>query len=365
MPFNFLFIGFFYIKDYNLNCEFLNKEERGLNYRKLGCSNLEVSVVGFGGIPVQRIDMNETKKVIERAEELGINFIDSARGYTVSEELIGEAIEGRRDKWIIATKSMARDKESMARDVEISLKNFKTDYIDLYQFHNVRTQEDYDKIMNENGAYEALLEAKAQGKIGHIGITSHSMDMLKIAIESSKFETIMYPYNIVETQANELFRRAKELNIGVIAMKPMAGGNLEDGSLALKFIFENENITTAIPGMALIEEVEQNAAVGNELKPLTLEERERAHEIAKELGENFCRRCGYCAPCVKGIDIPSMFVMKGYKTKYNLASWAEERYFANKATAKDCIECGACEKRCPYDLPIRKMLKEVKKCFNE
>lgn len=336
-----------------------------MNYRKLGCSNLEVSVVGFGGIPVQRIDKAETKKVVKRAEELGINFIDTARGYTVSEELIGEALEGRRDKWIIATKSMARDKESMARDVEISLKNLKTDYIDLYQFHNIRTQEEYDKVLGENGAYAALLEAKAQGKIGHIGITSHSMDMLRIALESGKFETIMYPYNIVETQAFELFRRAKELNIGVIAMKPMAGGNLEDGAMALKFIFENENITTAIPGMATIEEVEQNAAVGSELKPLTFEERERALTIAKELGENFCRRCGYCAPCVKGIDIPSMFVIKGYKAKYDLASWAEQRYFASAARAKDCIECGACEKRCPYNLPIRSMLKEVRKCFNE
>ena len=336
-----------------------------MEYRVLGSTGLKVSVVGFGGIPVQRISREESIKVIHRAEEEGINFIDSARGYSVSEEYIGEALEGRRDKWIIASKTMTRDKEGMAKDIDISLKNLRTNYIDLYQFHNVRTMGDYEKILSEDGAYKALEEAKEAGKIRHIGITSHSIDMLRIAIESGKFETIMYPYNIVETQAFELFRRAHELNIGVIAMKPMAGGALVNGTMAMKFIIENKSITSAIPGMASIKEVEENAEVGNNFKILTFEEREEALSIAKELGDEFCRRCGYCAPCPKGIDIPSMFVFRGYKERYNLGAWAEERYAAFKASAKDCVECGACEKKCPYDLPIRKMLKEVRKTFNE
>lgn len=336
-----------------------------MEYRVLGSTGLKISAVGFGGIPVQRIDKAAAKEVIIKAEELGINFIDSARGYSISEEFIGEALEGRRDKWIIATKSMARDKESMLRDVKISLNNLRTDFIDLYQFHNIRTEADYEKVLAPGGAYEALVEMKEQGKIGHIGITSHSMDILKIAIESGKFESIMYPYNIVEIQAEDLFKRAHQLNIGVIAMKPMAGGNLEDGEMAMKFILENQNVTSAIPGMATIEEVEQNAAVGNNFVPLSGIERERALSIAKELGDNFCRRCGYCAPCTKGIDIPSMFVFRGYKEKYDLAGWAEDRYFNSQIRAKDCIECGACEKRCPYNLPIINMLKDVRKTFNE
>ena len=336
-----------------------------MKYRVLGKSNLKVSVVGFGGIPVQRINKAEAKEIIIKAEELGINFIDTARGYTVSEEFIGEALEGRRDNWIIASKTMARDKEAMKRDIEISLKNLRTDYIDLYQFHNIRTMEEYEMVMGQNGAYEALEEAKAEGKIGHIGITSHSLDMLKFAIETGKFETIMYPYNIVENQAEELFKRAEELNIGVIAMKPMAGGALEDGSLAMKFILQNNSVTTAIPGMATIKEVEENARVGSNEVALTSEEKEKAAAIAKGLGEEFCRRCGYCAPCTAGIDIPSAFVLRGYKERYNLAAWAEGRYFAMKKTAKDCTECGVCESRCPYDLPIRKMLKDVKTTFNE
>jgi len=336
-----------------------------VEYRILGKTGLKVSAIGFGGIPVQRISKEEAKKVIKRSEELGINFIDTARGYGISEEFIGEALEGTREKWIIASKTMARDKETMKTDLEISLKNLKTDYIDLYQFHNIRTMDDYEKILSEKGAYGALEEAKTAGKIKHIGITSHSLDVLRIAVESGKFETIMYPYNIVETQGYEVFRRASELNIGVIAMKPMAGGALTDGTIAMKFILENKSITIAIPGMGSIKEVEENSMVGSNFVPLTYEEREKALKDANELGDEFCRRCGYCAPCPQGIDIPSMFVFRSYKERYNLASWAEERYNSMKNTAKDCIECGACEEKCPYNLPIRKMLKEVRKTFNE
>ena len=336
-----------------------------MEYRILGKTGLKVSVIGFGGIPVQRISKDEAIKVIERAEELGINFIDTARGYGISEMFIGEALKGKREKWIIASKTMVRDKATMIEEINISLNNLNTEYIDLYQFHNVRTMEDYHKILSHDGAYAALEEAKKLGKIRNIGITSHSLDLLKIAVESGKFSTIMYPYNIVETQAYELFKRANELNIGVIAMKPMAGGALTDGTIAMKFILENQSITTAIPGMASIKEVEENSKVGSSFVPLTHVERESALKDAKALGDEFCRRCGYCAPCHKGIDIPTMFVISGYKERYNLAIWAEERYSAMKNTAKDCTECGACEGKCPYNLPIRQMLKEVRKTFNE
>lgn len=336
-----------------------------MEYRELGKTGLKVSRIGFGGIPLQRINIDITKELFQRAEDLGINFIDTAKGYTVSEEYIGYALEGRRDKWIVATKSMARSKEAMKKDIETSLEKLKTKYIDLYQIHNVRTMEDYERIFKEDGAYQALLEAKEKGEIRHIGFTTHSLDMLKKVIEDGIFETVMYPYNLVETQAAEAFAKAYEKNIGVIAMKPMAGGALEDGSLAMRFILDNPSVTTAIPGMADISEVETNAKVGNNSLPLTEEERRNASRLAEELGTEFCRRCGYCAPCAKGIDIPSVFVFKGYKDRYDLAAWAEDRYFSLKSRAKDCIECGICEKRCPYNLPIRKMMKEAKITFGE
>lgn len=334
-------------------------------YRVLGQSGLKVSSIGFGGIPIQRGNEVEAKKAIVRAEKLGINFIDSARGYTVSEEFIGKALEGRRDKWIIASKTMAKDKASMERDIDISLKNLKTEYIDLYQLHNIRTKEDLARVLKEDGAYAALLEAREKGKIGHIGITSHSLELLEYAIELDKFETIMYPYNIVEGQGQRLFEKATGLNIGVIAMKPLAGGAIENGALALKYILSNPWITLSIPGMGSEKEVEENCSITEHPVIFTEKEEKEIENIRKELGDNFCRRCSYCAPCPQGIDIPSMFVFSGYKERYGLGAWGEDRYFAQKNRAKDCIECGACEKKCPYNLPIREMLKKVRKTFEE
>lgn len=332
-------------------------------YKELGSTGLKVSVIGFGGIPVQRTDAEGTKKVLIKAEELGINYIDTARGYTVSEEYIGYALDGRRENWIIATKSMARDKDSMEKDIEVSLKNLRTDYIDLYQIHNMKDMDQYNLVLSENGAYNALLKAKSEGKIGHIGATFHSLEILKLAIESRKFETVMYPYNIVENQGEELFKRAKELNIGVVVMKPLAGGAINNGTLALKYILNNKNVSTVIPGMADEAEVVENAAVASKDSSLTEIELEEIASIKKQLGSEFCRRCGYCGPCPQGIDIPGIFLFAGYKERYNLGNWAEDRYFSLKVTAKDCVKCGACESRCPYNLPIRKMLEKAKVTF--
>lgn len=329
-------------------------------YEVLGSTGLKVSRIGFGGIPIQRISCDEAKKVINRACELGINFIDTAKGYTVSEQYIGDALEGIRDKWIIATKSMSRTKDAMAKDIDSSLVALKTDYIELYQIHNVKLMEEYKKVTGEGGALEALVEAKSAGKIGHIGITAHSMDTLKVAIESGLFETIMYPYNIVENQAEELFKRAKELNIGVIAMKPMAGGNLTNGTLAMRYILQNGNITCAIPGMGTVKEVEENVMAAEDGRPLTVDEKAECAAITKKLGKVFCRRCGYCAPCPQKIDIPGCFIMKAYYDNYNLKDWALDRYKAMAGHASDCKKCGLCETRCPYSLPIRKMLEGVK-----
>ncbi len=336
-----------------------------MQYRVLGKTGLKVSVIGFGGIPIQRTSFEEARDSILKAEALGINFIDTARAYTVSEAYIGKALEGRREKWILSTKSMARDRESMARDIEASLRDLKTEFIDLYQTHNVRTMEEFDKVMSEDGAYSALADYVAKGKIGHIGFTTHNQAVLDKAIVSGKFETIMFPYNIVEHQAAEAFKNAMEHQIGVIVMKPLAGGVIADGDLALRYILDNESVSCAIPGMANLEEVINNAWSAETYRPLDEAERERTLKIAAELGTQFCRRCGYCAPCPVGIDIPTMFLLKGYKERYGLEQWAIDRYFSQKARAKDCIECGQCEERCPYDLPIRNMLKEVRQCFEE
>lgn len=331
-----------------------------MKYTTLGKTDLQISVIGLGGIPVQNNDAENCLKVIDACIEHGINFLDTARGYGVSEEYIGAALEGRRDKFVIATKTMVRDYEGMKKEVETSLKMLRTDYIDLYQFHLLKTDEEFAATFGENGAYKALLEAKEAGKIGHIGASTHSTDALKRLITEfgDKIETVMFPFNIVETQGLELMEQAIEKGIAVIAMKPMAGGNLPDATLAMKYILNNPNCTVAIPGMSSVEEVVENAAAVD-AGPLTEEDTARCAQIVKELGSQFCRRCGYCAPCPQGIVIPSCFLFSNYRRNYGLGEWAAARYWGMKATAEDCIECGACETRCPYELPIREMLKKV------
>ena len=335
-----------------------------MEYRVLGKTGLKISRMGFGGIPIQRIDAAGTRKLCLQMKEAGINYIDTARGYTVSEEYLGEALEGIRDHFIIATKSMARTKEAMAADIEISLKNLRTDYIDLYQVHNA-TLPQLEQVMAPGGALEALLEAKAAGKIGHIGLTAHGLEVFEKAVELDWVETFMFPYNIVESQGEELIKVCAEKNIGFIVMKPLAGGAIEDATLAMRYCLANPAVTVVIPGMAEEKELTQNLAAANDASPLSEEELAKVAAIRKELGTQFCRRCNYCQPCVKGINISGCFLFHGYLARYGLADWAKGRYATIPVKASACIECGACENRCPYNLPIRQMLKKVAADFGE
>ena len=329
-----------------------------MKYNILGKTGLKVSQMGFGGIPIQRIDAQSTRALMEQMVEEGINYIDTARGYTVSESFLGEALAGIRDKFILATKSMARTKETMAADIDISLGNLKTDYIDLYQVHNP-TLPQLQQVVSEGGALEALLEAKAAGKIGHLGVTAHSLEVFEMALSMDWVETIMFPYNIVETQGEKLIARCAQKNVGFICMKPLAGGAIEDATLAMRFCCANEHVSVVIPGMAEPKELDQNLAAVKDLSPLSPDEKAKIFAIRKALGTQFCRRCNYCAPCREGISIPSVFLFEGYLSRYGLGDWARERYGAMAKHASDCIGCGACETRCPYNLPIRQMMKEA------
>lgn len=329
-----------------------------MEYKILGKTGLKVSRLGFGGIPIQKIDAQGTKKLIEVLVCEGVNFIDTARGYTVSEEYLGFALDGVRDKFILATKSMARTKDGMAKDIDISLNNLRTSYIDLYQVHNPSAK-DLETVISSGGALEALIEAKASGKIGHIGITLHSLDLFKQALEFDWVETIMFPYSIVETQGEELIKKCGKKDIGFICMKPLAGGAIENANLAIKFIANNSNVTVVIPGMADESEIKQNAFAIDTTVTLTPEEKEEIKKIKDDLGTNFCRRCNYCAPCTVGINIPAIFLFEGYYSRYDLKDWATNRYAQLNKVASDCIGCGVCEQRCPYNLPIRQMLKKA------
>lgn len=333
-----------------------------MEYKILGKTGLRVSRIGFGGIPVQRVSLEGGVEAVQAAIHAGMNFIDTARMYSVSESYIGNAIGNLRSKVILATKCPNVDREGMKKGIETSLNELRTDHIELYQAHNVKTKADVDKIFSAEGACAAIDEAIKDGKVGFFGITSHLIEVLDYAIQnySDKIATVMYPFNIVENQGQEMFKRAKAANIGTIAMKPLGGGNIENIELALRYIGEKDFIDVIIPGIGNATEARQNAI---DLKPLTQAEHSECERIAKELGSEFCRRCGYCLPCPNGIDIPTNFTFVNYLEKYNLRDWAKERYAAMKAKAADCASCGICETRCPYGIKIREKLKKVACAF--
>ncbi|MBQ7886541.1 MAG: aldo/keto reductase [Clostridia bacterium] len=333
-----------------------------MEYTTLGKTGLKISRMGFGGIPIQKVDVPAVRTLMEAMRERGVNYIDTARGYTVSEQYIGEALEGMRDDFVLATKSMARTKEAMEKDIETSLRNLRTDHIELYQVHNPSLA-DLETVSAPGGALEALLEARDAGKIGHIGVTAHLASVFEKLLELDWVETIMFPYNIVETQGEALMRRCTQQNVGFIVMKPLAGGALEDASLALRFIARNPDVSVVIPGMYAVHELEQNLSAMEDSSPLSGEELARIDEIRRELGTQFCRRCNYCQPCSAGVNISGVFLMEGYLRRYGLGDWAKSRYATFAKKAGDCIGCGVCESRCPYQLPIREMLARCKEEF--
>ena len=335
-----------------------------MEYTNLGNTGLKVSRLGFGGIPIQRITQEEATALIRKLPEYGINYIDTARGYTVSEEYLGIAMEGIRDKFVLATKSMARTREAMEKDIETSLKNLRTDHIDLYQVHNAPPAQ-MSIVTGEGGALEALLEAKAAGKIGHIGITAHEIGTFEMALEMDWVETIMFPYNFVELQAADLIRKCAEKGKGFICMKPLAGGSIENAPLAMRFIASNKDITVNIPGMANEDELKQNVAAACDPAPLSEDDLKEVQNIRDTLGNQFCRRCNYCQPCTMGINISFCFTINGYLTRYGLKDWAIGRYKGMAVEPNACIECGMCESRCPYHLPIIEMLKDVYSNFQK
>lgn len=328
-----------------------------MKYRILGKTNLRVSEVSFGGIPIQKCDKDDCLSLFDLLIERGVNFIDSARAYTVSEEYIGYAISGRREKFILATKSASRDYESMKRDILISLSNFNTNYIDLYQMHNVKENEDV------SGALRALREAKENGLIGHIGITSHSLASIKKYLDCDDIETIQFPYNFLEQDAFDVFKEAYEKNIGVIVMKPLAGGVIDKASISLKFILSCDYVSVCIPGMASAKEVLENTGIDS--YDLSNDDKRYIEDLILKIDKDFCHRCAYCLPCSVGIDIPSCFMFYGYYERYGLENWAMARYNALKVKASECIECGLCEQRCPYNLKIIDKLKLISKVMEK
>ena len=287
--------------------------------------------------------------------------MDTARGYTDSEAKFGQALQGVRERFVVASKTPARDAAGARRDLETSLRMLRLDYIDLYQLHNVGTEADLEKVLAPDGALAALQAAQQEGLIRHIGVTSHNNQVLLQAVETGKFATVQAPVNAVEDQFLPVFEAAKQRGMGTIAMKPLAGGSFQRPDLALRYLLAEPLVDVLIPGVDSVEQLRQNAGLVTAECSLSAAERAELQADVDALGKEFCRRCEYCLPCPQGIRIPQVFIFEGYATRYNLGEWARERYASLDADASACAECGLCESRCPYNLPIRSMLKRAHK----
>jgi predicted aldo/keto reductase-like oxidoreductase len=326
----------------------------------LGSTGLKVNPFGFGGIPIQRITEDEAIKVVRRCFELGVTYYDTARGYTVSEERIGKALEDVRDDVVLATKSGSRTARELETELETSLGNLRTDRIDVYQLHGVSSHEAWEEIKSPGGALEALYRAKDRGKIEHLGITSHDPGVCADIIEEGIFETMMIPFNyLAHIPQERLLPLCNRMNVGTVIMKPFGGGAFTNVNTALRFVLGSENVDVAIPGMMTVEEVEENFKVANGPMDLTAEDYTLIEKDRAELGTQFCRACNYCQPCQKGIPITG--VLRAESQALKRMGWrpgTEERFADYVTKTRTCIECGDCEDRCPYQLPIRTLIQE-------
>lgn len=335
-----------------------------MQYRVLGSSGLTISELGFGGIPILRLPTDEAIKVLRHAYEQGITFYDTANAYQDSEEKIGKAFAGMRDKIVIATKSLKRDAMGVTEQIDNSLKMMQTDYIDLFQFHQVAQDSAWEQISGPNGALEAVLTAQKEGKIRHIGITSHSLPMAIKLIQTKLFVTVQFPFNFIEdAPSNELHPLAEQLGLGIIGMKPFAGGVIDDAALAFAFLRQFPAVIP-IPGFDSIASVDQIVGFYQNKNQVTDSDLEKMNHYRQELGKQFCRRCEYCQPCPHGVMItPAM----GYKV---LAARMSAKTAINfnrlpMESVKKCIQCGACLPRCPYNLPIPEILKKHYDLYEE
>jgi len=331
---------------------------------RLGKSGLMVTRIGFGSIPIQRLNEDDAIAVIRRCLEHGINFIDTANAYTTSEARIGKAIAGRRQDLIIATKSTHRDREGIARHLDKSLARLGTDYIDLYQFHAVSDFKTLEVVLDPQGPMAVLEEAKKAGKIRHIGITSHQIDVAKKAVESGRFETLMFPFNFVTDEADrELLPLCRKHDVGFIDMKPMAGGMIDNAGIAFKFLFQYKDVAT-IPGIEKPQEIDEIVGIFNGPRELTERDRAQMRKLKEQLGTRFCHRCDYCQPCKEGIHISSVMTFPSF-----MARLPEEQIFGFWSglfdLAAKCTKCGECEERCPYHLPIRDLMEEYYELYEQ
>lgn len=332
---------------------------------ELGRTGLTVSEIAFGGIPIQRLAESDAVSVVHRCLDLGVTFLDTAHGYSTSEERIGKAIAGRREGLVIATKSPSREAGTFREQMELSFQRLGVEHIDIFQFHNIATQEALDQVLSPGGPYAIAQEARAQGRIGHIGVTSHSLDMAIQMAGMGLFETLMFPFNYVTQEpAQTLIPLCRDKGVGFIAMKPMGGGMLEDAALSFKYLRQHAGVIPVV-GIETAAEIEEIVGVLSGPVEFTDAERSRMAGIMEALGDRFCRRCDYCQPCPQGIQISTVLNAKSFARRMPIdrvyGDWGRSLI----AMAETCIVCGDCASRCPYGLPVPEMVAENALWYSE
>lgn len=328
-----------------------------MHYRRLGKTGLEVSEVGFGAIPIIRLKVEDAVKVLRRAYDRGVTLYDTANMYLDSEEKIGRAFDGLRHQVVLASKTMKRDRQEAAADLDLSLRRMRTDYIDLYQLHQVSQERDYQTLTGPDGALEAVFQAREAGKVRHIGVTSHSLEMALKLIKTGLFSTVQFPFNFIEEKPSfELHPAAREREMGILAMKPFGGGMVEDARLCFKFLRQWPDVIP-LPGFDAPEQIDEVVDLYERENVVSSEDLAAMEECRKAVGERFCRRCEYCQPCPQGVMITPAMI---YPVIAHRMSPAIGSNFSAKAmeSVRNCTECGECVERCPYGLPIPEMLKE-------
>jgi hypothetical protein len=322
-----------------------------MRYLTLGKTGLEVSEVGFGGIPIIRLSLEKAVAVLRRALERGVTLYDTANLYMDSEEKIGRSLMGERHRVVLATKSIKRDRAGVEADIDQSLRMLRTDYLDLFQFHQVSQEDHLTAITSPQGAMEGVVRAQEAGKIGHIGVTSHSLEMALRLVKTGLFSTIQFPFNFVEeAAAEELFPLAREQHLGILAMKPFCGGLVDRAQVTFAYLRQYPYIIP-LAGWDTVAGVDEVLDIYERENLITPEDRAEMARYRQELGDTFCRRCEYCQPCPQGVMVtPAMlYGIVAHRMGPNQAA-----KFAAKImeSVQNCLECRECEARCPYGLPI-------------
>ena len=326
-----------------------------MEYVVLGRTGLKVNKNGFGALPIQRANKEDAIKILRKAYKNGINFYDTARVYSDSEEKLGEALSDVRENIIIATKTMSTTVEGFWQDLEQSLKLLKTDYIDIYQFHNPSF---VPKPNDGTGLYEAMLEAKEAGKIRFIGLTNHRLHVAKEAVECGLYDTLQFPFSyLASVLEEELVHLCKENNVGFICMKALSGGLITRSEIAYAYMRQFDN---ALPiwGVQRESELDEFISYQTNTPELTDEFKNIIKKEKDELSGEFCRGCGYCMPCPMGIEINNAARMSLMLRRAPSKNWLSEAWQEKMMKIETCIHCGQCLSKCPYHLNTPELLKK-------